>query len=129
MLIGPALDRYGAAWGGAACALVQILTEAAVAFTMLAMMGRRALDERTGKMLLKTAAVCAGVIALDLALRRSLPQLPGAVRMVVNGSSYLLGVVLGGAVKPRELLEFVAHAFRRNGAPPAALTSSFGDRP
>lgn len=121
LVIGPALDAYGQSFGGAACALVQILTEAGVAVTMVVMMGRRSLDGRTVKMVVKTAVVCAGVVALDLALRRNVPQLPGLLRMVVNGLAYLAGVVLSGAIKPREMLAFAAQAFRRKRAAPAAL--------
>lgn len=121
VLIGPALDRYGPAYGGAACALVQILTEAGVAIAMVAMMGRRSLDGRTWKMLAKTALVCVGVIALDLGLRARLPQLPGLLRMVLNGIAYVLGVVVSGAVKPGEMLAFAGQAFRRKRPEPAVL--------
>ncbi|MBS1152531.1 MAG: polysaccharide biosynthesis protein, partial [Myxococcaceae bacterium] len=121
VLIGPAIDRYGASFGGATCALVQIVTEAGVAITMVAMMGRRSLDGRTVKMLLKTALVCAGVIALDLTLRQRLPQLPGLLRMVINGLAYLTGVVVFGAVSPTEMLAFARQAFRRKRAEPAAV--------
>lgn len=121
VLIGPAIDRYGASFGGAACALVQILTEAGVAITMVAMMGRRSLDGRTLKMVVKTAVVCAGVLALDLTLRDRVPQLPGLLRMVINGLAYLTGVIATGAVNPGEMLAFARQAFRRKSAAPAAL--------
>jgi O-antigen/teichoic acid export membrane protein len=121
VLIGPALDRYGVAFGGAACALVQIVTEAGIAITMVAMMGRRSLDARTVKMLAKTAVVCAAVVALDLTLRQRAPALPGLLRMVLNGLLYLSGVVVIGAVRPREMLTFARQAFRRKRAEPAVL--------
>jgi len=118
-VIGPAIDRFGASYGGAACALVQILTEAGVAIAMVTMMGRRSLDARTGTMLLKTAVVCAAVIGLDFTLRQQLPSLPGLLRMVLNGIAYVAGVVVTGAVSPREMLAFARQAFRRKKAEPA----------
>ncbi len=121
VLIGPAIDRYGASFGGGACALVQILTEAGVAITMVAMMGRRSLDGRTVKMLLKTGVVCLAVIALDRTLRQRVPQLPGLLRMVLNGLAYFSGVVVTGAVSPREMIAFAKQAFRRKRHEPAVL--------
>lgn len=113
LLIGPGLDLLGPSGGGATCALVQILTEAAVATTMVVLMGRRSIDARTLKMLLKTALVCAAVVCLDLTLRDQLPRLPGLVRMMINGLVYASGVVLTGAVNPRELLAFSQQVFSR----------------
>jgi O-antigen/teichoic acid export membrane protein len=121
LLIGPAIDRFGASFGGAACALVQILTEAGIAITMVAMMGRRSLDGRTVKMLVKTAIVCVAVVALDLTLRQRVPQLPGLLRMVINGLAYVAGVIVSGAVSPGEMLAFARQAFRRKRAEPAVL--------
>lgn len=120
-VIGPALDGWGVAYGGAACALVQILTEAGVAVTMVAMMGRRSLDARTLKMLAKTAVVCVAVVAIDLAQRRFAPGIPGLLRMVFNGAVYVAGVVALGAVNPRELASFAGQAFRRKRAEAAAV--------
>lgn len=119
VVIGPALDRYGTSYGGAACALVQILTEAGVALTMVVMLGKRSLDARTLKMVAKTAIVCVGVVALDQVQRAYLPQLPGLLRMVLNGLAYAAGVVVLGAVNPRELAGFAAQAFRRKRGEPA----------
>jgi O-antigen/teichoic acid export membrane protein len=121
LLIGPAIDRFGASYGGAACALVQILTEAGVACAMVTLMGRRSIDERTVKMLFKTAVVCAAVVALDLTLRQRAPHLPGLLRMVLNGLAYLAGVVVTGAVSPGEMLVFAKQAFRRKRAEPAVV--------
>ena len=119
LLIGPALDHYGASYGGAACALVQILTEAGVATTMVLLMGRRSIDARTVKMLFKTALVCGAVVYLDLTLRDHFSGLPGLLRMTFNGIGYAVGVVLTGAVKPRELLAFAKQAFSRKRGEPA----------
>jgi O-antigen/teichoic acid export membrane protein len=119
LLIGPALETYGASYGGAACALTQILTEAGVATTMVVMMGRRSIDARTVKMVVKTAVVCVAVVYLDVVLRGKLPQLPGLIRMTLNGIAYALGVVLTGAVNPRELLAFAKQAFARKRGEPA----------
>ena len=121
LIIGPAIDRYGASFGGAACALVQIVTEAGVAIAMVALMGSRSLDSRTLKMLLKTVVVCAAVVAVDLTLRQRLPQLPGLLRLVLDGLIYLAGVVVSGAVSPGEMLTFAKQAFRRKSAAPAIL--------
>ncbi len=121
VLIGPAIDRYGASFGGAACALVQILTEAGIAIAMVAMMGRRSIDGRTVRMLLKTVVVCVAVVVLDQTLRQRVPSLPGLLRMVVNGAVYLTGVIVTGAVNPREMLAFAKQAFRRKSAEPTTL--------
>ncbi len=118
LLIGPALQWYGPSAGGVACAAIQILTEAAVATTMVVMMGRRSFDARSVKMLLKTAAVCAAVIGLDWMLRRQAPGIPGLVRMTINGCAYAAGVVLSRAVNVREMFEFGKQAFKSKAAEP-----------
>ena len=113
LLIGPALERFGPSGGGVACAAIQFVTEAAVATTMVVMMGRRSFDARSVRMVIKTAAVCVGVIALDLALRKYVPEMSGWFRMTISGVVYAAGVVLARAVNPGEMIEFGRHAFRR----------------
>ncbi len=112
VLIGPALERFGPAGGGMACAAIQLVTEACVATTMVVMMGRRSLDWRTARMLLKTAGVCAAVIGLDVFLRQHAPEIPGVARMTIDGAVYAAGVVLSRAVDPREMINFGRQAFR-----------------
>jgi O-antigen/teichoic acid export membrane protein len=119
LIIGPALAHYGRSAGGAACALVQILTEASVATTMIVMMGRRSFDARTIKMLLKTAVICIGVVWFDLLIRHRAPQLHGTLRMSLDGVVYAAGVILTGAVNPGEMLAFAKQAFRRKRGEPA----------
>lgn len=116
LLIGPVLERWGPSSGAMACAAIQILTEASVATTMVVMMGRRCIDGRTVKMVLKTALVCAAVVAFDLTLRRYAPGLPGLARLTLAGLVYAAGVVVSGAVNPREILAFAKQAFARKGA-------------
>jgi O-antigen/teichoic acid export membrane protein len=121
LLIGPALERYGPSAGGVTSAGIQLLTEGGVAMTMVVMMGRRSFDARTVTMMLKTAGVCVVVVGLDVAMRRHAPGIPGLVRTTLDGLAYALGVVVTGAVRPRELLAFGKQAFRRAPAEPVVV--------
>ncbi len=123
MLLSPALNLWlmpramralgpGGAGAGAATALV--LTELYAAGAMAWLIGRRGVDRRLGGALLRTAAVCAGVVVLD----RLLAPL-GAWRLGVDAVAYVAGVLATGAVNAGEVAGFVRTtvAARRGDAP------------
>jgi O-antigen/teichoic acid export membrane protein len=109
LLIERCLAAFGEGGAGVGAALAQVGTEVVVTALMIAMVGSRAFDRRSVSMVVRTALVCALVIALDGALARVLPP---AGRLLADAAVYVALVFAFRAVKVRELLEFGRAAFR-----------------
>jgi O-antigen/teichoic acid export membrane protein len=110
-----ALLGAGGAGVGAAAALN--LTEAYITVVMTLLLGSRAFDRRRFVMLVKTAVVCAAVVALD---RIALSHL-GWARLMIDGAAYVTLVVAWGAVDHRTILEFARRALTRKKTPHAVI--------
>jgi O-antigen/teichoic acid export membrane protein len=118
LFVPPAMRWFGLGGAGRGAACAQLGTELLVTAAMMRLVGLRAFDRRTLVMLLKTAAVCVVVWALDAWLQGQL-QPPG--RLVIDAGVYAGLLLLSGAVKVRETLQF-ARAAARSGAAPLELT-------
>jgi O-antigen/teichoic acid export membrane protein len=113
-IIGPMRALVGPENGGAGagCATAIILTELTVVSSMLYFIGKRVFDRRLLLRLLKTAAVCAVVIALD----RFIVSL-GPARLLLDAAAYIGLATLTGAVPFQEMGQFLRQAMkgRRGG--------------
>ncbi len=98
--IRPGLELLGAGGGGAACALATFVTELFINVALLSLIGRRGLDRRLVSVALKTLAVAVAVLVADRMLFAHL----GFLRLFIGGASYVVLVLLTGAVEPRSLL-------------------------
>lgn len=98
-LLGPRLGPGGA---GVGAALAAVVTEAFVCAMLLSVIGRRVVDARMLRALLRTAAVCAAVVALDWLLRPL-----GPPRLLLDGAAYVGLAFLLGAIRPAELRELI----------------------
>jgi O-antigen/teichoic acid export membrane protein len=115
------LKTIGTSGGAAAAALANDLTEVATVVVLLWRLGPQvAFDRRSVGAVLKTAAVCAGVIVADHFLR----GLNDVARLVLDALLYVAGVLGSGAVNVREMISFVktARAARKPPAAPAEVT-------
>jgi O-antigen/teichoic acid export membrane protein len=108
---GLALAGHGHGGGGAACALALLGTEVFVSSAMLRVVGRGAFDGPTVRMLAKSLAACAVVVAVD----RLLAGLAWA-RLAIDASTYLAIVLATGALRVRELTKVVAAAVASRAA-------------
>jgi O-antigen/teichoic acid export membrane protein len=102
--LGPRLGVGGAGMGAALSAVV---TEAFVCALLLSVIGKRVIDARLARVLLRTALVCAAVVAADALMR---PVGPG--RLLVDGALYVGLALLSGAVRMDELRQ-AARSFAR----------------
>ena len=100
----------GGASVGAAAALV--LTEVVVAATMIGASARIAFDGRSLVSFAKTLAVCGAVLLLD----GQLGALPSVLRLVVDMLVYAALLVLSGAFKPADAVNFARIAMARRKA-------------
>jgi O-antigen/teichoic acid export membrane protein len=102
--IAPAVQWFGRGGAGIGAAIAQLGTEIVVTVSMTALVGRRAFDRRSLGMIARTVLACAVVIGLHLWLAgRVHPYLRLGIDVVV----YAALVVGSGAVRIRELVEFV----------------------
>jgi O-antigen/teichoic acid export membrane protein len=111
-LIRPALEFFGPGGAGAGAAMVQFATETTVAGVMFAIIGRKAFDARTGRMLWRTLIAVVLVIGLDRVVASN-TGLHGFVRLVIDGLAYGTLVVLFRAVDVRETYRFAKAAFKK----------------
>lgn len=110
MFVNPALVMilvtFGKTWGpggaGAACALAAVGTELSVLSVMFYRLGKRAIDVRLAKMIVKSTLACIVVAAVD----RLVLQPIGPVRILLDGALYAVLVVVSGAVSIRETVAF-----------------------
>jgi O-antigen/teichoic acid export membrane protein len=105
-----------AAWkgdegGGAAAALVQVITELLVTAAMMVTIGTRAFDRRSLTMIAKTLGVCAAVVALDRFLFSMGVARPLGV--AASAVAYVVLVLAVRAVPLKETVEFMRSAFKR----------------
>lgn len=106
----------GSAAAGASAALA--LAEALMTALMVRHIGDQSIDRRTVQVVLKTLAVCAVVVALDVALR----PLLGPWRLLVSASAYVVLVLATGAVRLGEFLQLVHLARNRRQLAAEAAT-------
>jgi hypothetical protein len=111
-------DWLGAGGAGAGAAIATVGTEAAVVALMLAAVGRRLFDARLRRVLLRTAAVCLGVLACHLALGPL-----GAWRLAADAVAYLSLALILRAVDVREVADFV-RTLRQARAPSGDFPTS-----
>ncbi|MFO0756285.1 MAG: flippase [Byssovorax sp.] len=109
LLIPIGMRLWGPGGAGAAAATSLLVTESSVALALTLSVGRDAFDRRSAGALLRAAASCAAVIALDLALRSI-----GPIRLLVDLIAYVGLLVLLGAVRPAELLTMAQFMLRRS---------------
>ncbi|HEY8089349.1 MAG TPA: oligosaccharide flippase family protein [Polyangiaceae bacterium] len=107
LLIRRSAALFGAGGGGAGCALAALGTHVFAAGAMIAIVGRKALDRRTVRMVAKSLAACGAVIVVDR-LASSL----GLARIALDLVVYLAVVVATGALRMGEMWRFVATARR-----------------
>lgn len=112
VLIRPALGFFGPGGAGAGAAGVQFVTECTVAVVMFAIIGKKAFDARTGRMLVRTLAAVALVVGLDRLIATT-TQLHGFLRLVLDGAAYAALVVGLRAVDVKETLRFAKAAFKK----------------
>jgi hypothetical protein len=77
---------------------------------MTVFLGRRAFDKRSWIMLAKTAFACVSVVALDFWLR---DMGWGPKRLWVEAGLYCVLVFGTGAIRVKEMVEFVRSAIQR----------------
>lgn len=111
-VIRPALELFGPGGAGAGAAGVQFLTEGTVAVVMFTIIGRRAFDARTVRMLWRTLVAVALVIGLDRLVATS-TSLHGFLRLVLDGAAYAALVVALRAVDVQETFRFAKAAFKK----------------
>lgn len=100
------LARDGGAGAGAAVA--SMASEALVAVLLTAFLAGRAFDARAARVVGRTLAVCAAVVALHLALEPL-----GPARLAIDAIAYLLLAVALRAVRAQEIVELARSAWRR----------------
>lgn len=99
------LGVEGAAGAGAAVAL--LTAEAITVAWLVALFGRSLVDGR----LLRTGAGLLGGVLAALAAHLALRRL-GNLRLFTDSAAYLAVTLAAGAIRPREVLEFVRDAWR-----------------
>lgn len=104
-LIRPMLNVFGPGGGGVGAAIASVATEAVICGVMLYVIGRRTVDRRLIRVMVRTAAVCVCVAAVDYFARSF-----GMARVLVDGVAY---VVFAVAFKSVDLAEVKALIARR----------------
>lgn len=111
LLIPAGWHAFGPGGAGIGAACVLVTTEAAVAGTMLFLLGGRAFDARSVATMAKTAVACLVVVAAHHVMAGL-----GPVRIVADAALYL-GLVVGlGAVRIGEAMDVVRLAMRQKGS-------------
>lgn len=106
---------WGPIGGTIACAVSLVATETFTTGIMLWRMGSQAFDARTVTMLVKTGAVSAVCIAMEVALRQV--GLHQVLRLLLEATVYVVGVVALRAVRPNEVIGFLKTARARRAQP------------
>ncbi|HEY1958242.1 MAG TPA: oligosaccharide flippase family protein [Polyangiaceae bacterium] len=106
-LVRVSLAALGEGGGGIGAAAISVGTEAIVAATYVALLGRGVFDRKNVGSVLKSLGVCAAVIALHLSTRRI-----GPARLVLDMLVYAALAIVTGAIRVRELYAVVVSALR-----------------
>jgi len=115
LFLRPALQWLGPGGGGVGASLIQLFTEGGIMLIMFATLGKRCFDRRSAEVLLRTGAVCATVVGLDLGLS-AYTSWNVLYRIGVDAVAYFLLAVLLRAVNLQEMYEFVRMAFKKERA-------------
>lgn len=124
MVLSPALNlvfirygmrSYGQGGAGIGAAAALVLTELYAAGLLAWLVGRHGVDGRLGRVVARTAAVCAVVLVVDW-LCAGL----GVWRLALDAVLYAVGVVVSGAVNVRELIALARGMMASRRAPAGA---------
>lgn len=114
ILIRRSLALFGEGGGGVGCALAALGTHGFTAAAMIALVGRKAFDQRTIAMVVKSLFACVVVVVVD-----RLAASVGWVRIVIDVVAYLAVVVSTGALRMGEMWRMATAAIRRKARVPA----------
>jgi O-antigen/teichoic acid export membrane protein len=106
-LIRVSMRVFGPGGGGTGCSIAMLGTEIFMACSLMASVGKAALDRRNCVAIGKSLAACAVVAVLDWRLRSI-----GAARLALDACLYAVIVLGTGAVRPGEIVGVVREAVR-----------------
>lgn len=109
LLIRPVLAHHGAGGGGIACALASVLTEICVLTPMLYILGRRIIDARLMRMVVKSFGAAILIFVID----RLLKPWIGFYRLPLDLLGYVSLILVTRAVDVRETIEWTREILRR----------------
>ena len=107
LLIRRSAEFFGEGGGGVGCAIAALGTHVFATGAMIALVGRKAFDGRSVRMIAKSLAACALVVVVDR-LAASL----GWARMALDVGVYLTVVVATGALRTGEMWRLITAALR-----------------
>lgn len=115
LIVPRAMAFFGEGGGGAGCALAMLGTEVFVTGAMVTIVGRKAFDNRTARMVGKSLAACAVVFVVDRLTTRI-----GWGRLVLDALVYFALVVATGTLRTGVIASVVRAAIRNRSSAKAS---------